>query len=719
MKQTISVFLLVLACVVGFSASGSAQIQSDDFHLPTLNTSIWTFVDSVGDATLSFVGTNTRNARLSLAIPGGVDHDPYNGINDIPRIMQAAPNSDFVIQAKFDSPVGPSIQILGLIVEASPTEFLRFDFYSNGGQTWMYSALGGPTGGAHNIPIAAADTTPLYMRVSRVVDQWTQSYSFDGTTWVDAPAYTYAMTVTKVGVYCANASGSSSPAHTALVDYFQNNASPIVEEDPIPFGVYDAEAIPTSESATFRWTTPLSATSRVDYGTTAAYGNSLVDTTRVKSHFLNITGLAPLTSYHFKLTSVDSASNSVSSTDTTFTTGASTTLVSDEFNSGSLSGVWQFVNPSGDSSAQSLTGTQLSLRVIGGTRHDLWTDNRDAIRLVQNCNNADFEVTVKYDAGMNQGYQIQGLIAQQDSHNLVRFDFNCDGTHTKFFAATITNDTGTSQLFPIDIGSTNLSPTYIRATRQGAFWKAEYSFDATTWTTGVTFYHVLTVSAVGVTAGNSAPNYPALTSLVDWFSKSGILPVQLASFTASFTGENHVRLDWTTLSETNNFGFYVQKSDAQLNHFVTIENSFIPGNGTTITPHSYTFTHALTPGRWLYRLLQVDLDGTQHYSEPIQVNTVTGTDEGGSVPKEFSLKQNYPNPFNPTTMIQFELPKESRIRLEVFNIIGQKVATMFEGVKPAGYHDILFDASHLTSGIYIYKLTVPNQTFAKKMVLTK
>jgi len=79
--------------------------------------------------------------------------------------------------------------------------------------------------------ITDADVAPLYMRVKREGDQWTQSYGYDGVGWTTPVTFTRPLTVTKAGTYAGNAIGTSSPAHTAYIDYFFNTASPIVPED--------------------------------------------------------------------------------------------------------------------------------------------------------------------------------------------------------------------------------------------------------------------------------------------------------------------------------------------------------------------------------------------------------------------------------------------------------------------------------------------------------
>ena len=104
----------------------------------------------------------------------------------------------------------------------------------------------------------------------------------------------------------------------------------------------------------------------------------------------------------------------------------------------------------------------------------------------------------------------------------------------------------------------------------------------------------------------------------------------------------------------------------------------------------------------------------------VKVQKPTGIeDPNDGVATTFKLEQNYPNPFNPSTTISFELSQREKVRLEVYNALGERVATLVDGFVNAGSHDITFDASNLASGIYFYKLTAGNFTDVKKMVLMK
>ncbi|NOY57647.1 MAG: T9SS type A sorting domain-containing protein, partial [Calditrichaeota bacterium] len=89
------------------------------------------------------------------------------------------------------------------------------------------------------------------------------------------------------------------------------------------------------------------------------------------------------------------------------------------------------------------------------------------------------------------------------------------------------------------------------------------------------------------------------------------------------------------------------------------------------------------------------------------------------LPQGFALEQNYPNPFNPTTNINFSLGKVTNVELTVFNVLGQKVATLVNQRMPAGTYDVTWDASNVTSGLYFYIMKAGNFTVTRKMMVIK
>jgi len=191
------------------------------------------------------------------------------------------------------------------------------------------------------------------------------------------------------------------------------------------------------------------------------------------------------------------------------------------------------------------------------------------------------------------------------------------------------------------------------------------------------------------------------------------VPVELISFTADIIN-NSVKLQWQIATETNNYGFEIERNKLiDKSHQTEWERiGFVEGNGTTTEEENYYFTDKnFEPGRYEYRLKQIDLDGSFEYSNIIEVEILT--------PEEFSLSQNYPNPFNPTTTIKYSLPSDGFIKLSVFNAIGEEVSTLVNEFKSAGNYEIHFDAEDLTSGIYFYRLKVDNSNLTRKMILLK
>jgi hypothetical protein len=199
--------------------------------------------------------------------------------------------------------------------------------------------------------------------------------------------------------------------------------------------------------------------------------------------------------------------------------------------------------------------------------------------------------------------------------------------------------------------------------------------------------------------------------VIDWLVDA-IVPVELTSFTAS-VDQQDVTLNWVTATEINNQGFEVERNSG-----IGFEKiGYVTGFGTSSEIHTYAFVDAsLNEGTYSYRLKQVDLDGSFEYSDVVEVDI--------TVPDVFALEQNYPNPFNPSTKINFSLAVNSKVTLKVFDILGQEVANLINTNLVAGSHSVDFNASLLTSGVYIYRMDATgingtNFTNVKKMILTK
>ncbi|MCL7413497.1 MAG: DUF1349 domain-containing protein, partial [ANME-2 cluster archaeon] len=212
--------------------SAPSNIISDDFSASPLNTTLWTKIDPNNDATFEMVGSGTSDALLNIGILAGTSHDVWDGSNlAAPRIMQSVSDMDFEIEVKFESQLTSQYQTQGVIIQENDSEFLRFDIFTDGTNIRVYAASisGGTDTTKSDVTIDPGN--PLYLRVKRQGDLWTQSYSYDGIDWTTAANFNHPLTVTSVGPFIGNA-GSSAPAFTGLIDYFFNSASPIIPEDP-------------------------------------------------------------------------------------------------------------------------------------------------------------------------------------------------------------------------------------------------------------------------------------------------------------------------------------------------------------------------------------------------------------------------------------------------------------------------------------------------------
>ena len=220
---------------VEFELIPDSGILSDDFNACILDP-MWTLVDPIGDATVLMQGAGTGDAQLLFSVPAGASHDAWN-LNTAPVLLQPANNADFTVQVKFDSSVEEEFQSQGIIIQEDSNNWLRFDFYSNGQGMRIFAAITVNGSSSSMIDQSITPGAPMYMRVERAGDDWTQSYSYDGVNWTVAVSFTHQIAVTKVGLFVGNfKADDNAPAHTAVIDYFFNIASPIVPEDggPVP-----------------------------------------------------------------------------------------------------------------------------------------------------------------------------------------------------------------------------------------------------------------------------------------------------------------------------------------------------------------------------------------------------------------------------------------------------------------------------------------------------
>ena len=157
---------------------------------------------------------------------------------------------------------------------------------------------------------------------------------------------------------------------------------------------------------------------------------------------------------------------------------------------------------------------------------------------------------------------------------------------------------------------------------------------------------------------------------------------------------------------SNNYAF-LTNGDLQIINISDPTNPTLAGN--YVTPG--TARDVFISGNYIYVA-----DG---FSLMILRFRPTGINQYDNLPNEFSLSQNYPNPFNAQTTIQYSLPKQSKVSIDIFDILGRKIGLLAEGIKPAGEYHVVWDATSQSSGIYFYRIKAGDKIETKKMVLMK
>jgi hypothetical protein len=226
-------------------------------------------------------------------------------------------------------------------------------------------------------------------------------------------------------------------------------------------------------------------------------------------------------------------------------------------------------------------------------------------------------------------------------------------------------------------------------------------------TTASGAYTSLGMSANDASSVTSSSYDPSLGDFLLLGSTGGnTLPVELTSFVAA-AGKYNAQLSWKVASEKNAFGYDILRREVGKNESMKV--GFVKAAGAG----DYSYNDAnVKPGNYIYDLKQVDNDGTYKIYSSSQIAV-------GTASKELTLGS-YPNPFNPTTNIEFTLPENGYATLKIFNVIGQEVATLFNGQVEAGmYNKVTFSAGKLSSGMYFSVLESGSQRIVKKMLLTK
>jgi len=243
---------------------------------------------------------------------------------------------------------------------------------------------------------------------------------------------------------------------------------------------------------------------------------------------------------------------------------------------------------------------------------------------------------------------------------------------------------------------------------------------------GLTFTTAPTATSIVLNSsgsGNSTVSVQAVVGSATFTAADVVFeeatPVELAAFGGEAV-EDRVVLDWTTGSQTNNAGWRVLRSTDGENYEAV--GAFVAGSGTTEELLSYSFDDLEMPqGESVFYVLeQMDLDGTVHLSNPIEVLLGARFQE---IPEKFRVNA-YPNPFNPSTTVSYDLPSAEQVTIVIYDVLGQEVRRLVDDQTAAGRYNIRWDARDnggrsVGSGVYIARIDAGTFSQSQKMLLLK
>lgn len=228
-------------------------------------------------------------------------------------------------------------------------------------------------------------------------------------------------------------------------------------------------------------------------------------------------------------------------------------------------------------------------------------------------------------------------------------------------------------------------------------------------------------SGNGWDSNNNAADFIAQKSLNPQNSSSSterppddLLPIRFGALNATAGGNSTAVISWSTLSETACYGFEVQRSERRTEGFGTV-SPLIPGHGTTILTHSYSYTDPGGAAGRFYRVKEIDTNGAEWFSESIEAMPVASVWSAGR--QKYPLLQNYPNPFNPGTTIGYRLPAAGSARLVIFDMLGRVIEILAEGRQTPGEHSVRWDATGVPAGVYFCRLEAGGVVRTMRLVL--
>ena len=706
-----------------------STIVSDDFNSSSLNTSVWTFVNPLSDATLSLIGTGTQDALLSIAIPAGQEHDVWTGGNFAPRIMQQANNTDFEVEAKFQSVLNSGYQLQGIIVEQDASNYIRFDFVRTESNLTIFAAtiISGTATSKGQTVITA--NNPLYLRVKRQGDQWTQTYSYNGSTWTSAATFSQSLTVSKVGVFIGNAVyANNAPAFTGLIDYFFNTASSIVPEDTntgtpstptLSSPANGATGVATNP--TLSWNASSGATSYgLQVSSSSSFSTTVVNQTGITTTSYAVTGLANNTTYYWRVNATNAGGTSAYSTAWSFTTSMSHSIV--------LPQGWDMISSVAqplDSTLNTLLAKVIPHMVLmkNGLGQVFWP--ADSINTMGTWN-------------YHQGYQIYMLSA--DTLAVTGSEIVPEATPIPLVQGVTLVPYLRHSPMRADSALAGVSSNLVIAKNNAGqvYWPAYGINTIGSLKPGQGYQVQVTLAGILTYPANTSPSPPSLLTKSQAIVHVMDLPVpQHYGPSVSNTGANAILLvEAPDLNEGDEVATWTAGKLLVGSGVISQGKALITiwgDNGAT-----QDVTDGAVGGESLSLTVWSVAEGTARSlalssvsdalvgttsAPPLRYKTdavwVARVMQLTEIPQTFTLSQNYPNPFNPSSVIRYGLPHDGMVTLEVFNILGQRVALVVNEEQKAGYHEVLFRNPALGSGVYFYRLSSAGFSETKKMMVVR
>jgi hypothetical protein len=219
---------------------------SDNFDSSTLNTALWTIVDSAGDAVVTLNGS-----AATISLPQGSVHDQLAPSSPPVQVLENITDTDFQVQARFQSTVAIGIQEEGISARQDANNSVAFKVYSDGTNVHIYAGqtING-TETSINDAVINVTQAPIWLQLERSGNNWVGKWSLDGVNFTTASSFPLTLAITGVGPFAGNynVATTSTPAFTAIVDYFYNVASPAAsnQDGPALFSAVTVDANPPS-----------------------------------------------------------------------------------------------------------------------------------------------------------------------------------------------------------------------------------------------------------------------------------------------------------------------------------------------------------------------------------------------------------------------------------------------------------------------------------------